>query len=368
MERISDSTCAGKWVQYGKFQFKDISTELTTIDSPSDTDEFVRVDTSREKRMEDWKPAFTDAALERAPAMADVWKDCKQQTEAAVGQFLDGEIDADALSQVFQRAYQRVTDAAQESGYPFPLWDEAMGPAALESIYGEFRRQILDVAVQRNNQEGRQYVSGQITAQRNWKYYNSDYYFKTEEAIGAVTERYTSMAQEAGWEDWVSVPDYKEKGLNLYYNFNTAFTNQFSADEQFMLDPDQVPPKDFQWFYQSGGGDGRTGFVTSLTIGHQDGTETVIDYTSPGFHPTDPASGMMWASYRDENGERRQIGTDFRFTFGASDLYNAASLLHFSGNSAAAQAANRFLQNLQVYPAGYFSRFPAQEKHFNAYA
>ena len=77
---------------------------------------------------------------------------------------------------------------------------------------------------------------------------------------------------------------------------------------------------------------------------------------------------MMWASYRDENGERRQIGTDFRFTFGASDLYNAASLLHFSGNSAAAQAANRFLQNLQVYPAGYFSRFPAQEKHFNAYA
>lgn len=60
MERISDSTCAGKWVQYGKFQFKDISTELTTIDSPSDTDEFVRVDTSREKRMEDWKPAFLE--------------------------------------------------------------------------------------------------------------------------------------------------------------------------------------------------------------------------------------------------------------------------------------------------------------------
>ena len=77
MERISDNTCAGKWAQYGKFQFKDISAELTTIDLPADTDEFVRVDTSREKRMEDWKPAFTDAALERAPAMADVWKDCK---------------------------------------------------------------------------------------------------------------------------------------------------------------------------------------------------------------------------------------------------------------------------------------------------
>ncbi|MBD5150236.1 MAG: hypothetical protein HDT18_07700 [Oscillibacter sp.] len=368
MEQISNNTCLSRWGPYGNHQFKNVSSELKTIESPSNMDGWVRVDTSPEKRMADWTPSFTDAALERSPVMADIWKDCQQQTETAVSQFLDGEIDSDALSQVFQHVYQSVTDAAQERGYPFPLWDEMMGPAALESIYGEFRRQILDVAVQRNSQEGRQYISGQIAAQRSWKYYNSNYYYKTEEAISALTERYTAMAKEAEWEDWVSVPDYKAKGLNLYYNFNTAFSNQFCTDDQFLLDPDQIPPEDFQWFYQSGGGDGRKEFVTSLAISYQDGSKAFIDYTSAEFNPADPTTGTTWATYRDENGVRHQVSADFKFQFAASDLYNVASLLHFSGNDATTQGANRFLQNLQVYPTGYFSRFSMQEKAFNTYA
>ena len=36
-----------------------------------------------------------------------------------------------------------------------------------------------------------------------------------------------------------------------------------------------------------------------------------------------------------------------------------AALLKFSGQSGKAQeAANQFLKNLQLYPGGYFSRFP----------
>lgn len=41
------------------------------------------------------------------------------------------------------------------------------------------------------------------------------------------------------------------------------------------------------------------------------------------------------------------------------DLKRVSGLLRFSGHSGGAQdAANRFLENLQVYPGGYFSRFP----------
>ena len=40
-----------------------------------------------------------------------------------------------------------------------------------------------------------------MTSQRTYKYYNSNYYYKTEEALAAITDRYTSLIQEAGWED-----------------------------------------------------------------------------------------------------------------------------------------------------------------------
>ena len=47
------------------------------------------------------------------------------------------------------------------------------------------------------------------------------------------------------------------------------------------------------------------------------------------------------------------------YDFSKGDLKSAAGLLRFSGRSGEAQdGANRFLKNLQVYPGGYFSRFP----------
>lgn len=369
MEQIQNSTSDGKWIQHGKFTFLDVSHMIKSKDQPPvDTDKWVAVDMSPESRLETWRPAFTDAAMERSPAMAAVWKECKQQTEMAAEQFLAGTIDSDLLAGTFQHIYQRLTDTAQESGYPFPLGEKMIGPAALESIYGEFRRMILDVAVQQNHEEGQQYITGEMTSQRSWKYYNSDYYYKTEEAVAAVTERYTSLIQEAGWGDYISVPDYQAKGLNLYYNFNTAFSNNFAVDEQYVLDPDQAPPRDFQWFYQTGGGDGKKGVVDSCTVIDPDGTRTFIDYTGPAFDPKHPAKATMWAAYRDEDGVRRQVSADFKYTFTKSDLQNVASLLRFSGDSAVAQSANRFLENLQVYPRGHFNRFPTHKNSLATYA
>ena len=190
MEQIQNAPPrGGKWVQHGKFTFLDVSHEIKAIDTPPDVDEWVKVDMSPEYRLESWRPLFTGPALGRNPGTAAAWKEFEQQTKLAAGQFLDGTMDADSLTDVFQRGYQNLTDLAKDTGYPSPLWDQMMGPACLESIYGEFRRMGLDAAVQRNNQEGRQYVTGEMTSQRTYKYYNSDYYYKTEEALAAVTDR-----------------------------------------------------------------------------------------------------------------------------------------------------------------------------------
>ena len=189
--------------------------------------------------------------------------------------------------------------------------------------------------------------------------YNSDYYFKSEAAISAITDGLNKLAQGPAYEGF-TIPDYKAEGLNLYYNYNTAFSNGFAVDEQFMLDPDAVPPENFQWFYQSGG-DGTSKVIEadSLTIEHPDGTTEFIDYRPKSFDPTDYRTATTWAAYRDAQGNKHVVSTDFFYNFSKDDLHNVADLLNFTqGDPAQDSVVNRFLKNLQVYSQGYFSRFP----------
>ena len=161
--------------------------------------------------------------------------------------------------------------------YPSPLRSVGATQALTEIFYSEFRRKILEAAVQRNNQEGKQYFTGEMNAQRNWKYYNSDYYFKSEEAISAITDGLNELAQGPAYEGF-TLPDYKAEGLNLYYNYIPAFSNGFAVDEQFMLDPDAVPQENFQCFYQpSGNSANKVIEADSLTIEHPDGTTELIE-------------------------------------------------------------------------------------------
>lgn len=361
MEGVKSSL--GEYVQFGKWTFKNATDQLRKVTAPEEVRKFqescVVFNPTVEEQKDRFRAEFSDFAMDKSPIISDVKREVYSQAEAAIGRFFDGTISAEELADSYQSLSDRLMDACKDRGYPMPLWGGMMGPAFQETFYGEFRRMVLDEAVNRNNAEGKQYITGEMNAQRNWKYYNSDYYFQSENAVSALTEKFTVMAKERGWEETVSVPDYKAKGLNLYYNFNSALSNHFNVDDQFVKDPDQAPPKDFRWFYQSGGNNGKTGFVTSLTMEHPDGTTTFIDYTKPGFDSTDPTKGTTWAACKDEGGTWRYESADFTYDFSGDDLKNVAALLKFSGQSGKAQeAANQFLKNLQLYPGGYFSRFP----------
>jgi len=344
-----------------KFVFQDITDSLQKVTDPEELRKFQDncVTIAPEEKKGTWAAAFSPAAMSRSPVIAGAAKEVYGEAEAAIGKFFDGTLSAEELSDTYEELSDKLMNACKDRGYPMPLWGGAMGPALQESFYGEFRRMVLDEAVQRNNAEGKQYITGELTAQRNWKYYNSGYYYQSEDAISALTDKFSAMSQAKGWEDKVSVPDYKARGLNLYNNFNSALSNHFNVDDQFIIDTDQVPPRDFRWFYQSGGNDGSTGSVTSLTIERPDGRTEFIDYTTPDFDPTDPTKGTTWAAYKDENGRWQYDSADFTYDFSRADLKNAASLLKFSGKTGDAwEAAARFMKNLQLYPAGYFSRFP----------
>ena len=347
MNGIQNTPVSGKPVQYGKFTFWDISDQLVKSDKPPDLDKMVPVTDSPERQHQFWGKYYSDAALSLSP-VAGVKAEIDQESQAVIDGFFDGTVSEAELSEKFQSLFSRFADSCADAGYPIPLVSKGNNQVMLDSFYSEFRRKILDTAVQRNNQEGKQYLTGEMNAQRNWKYYNSDYYFQSEKALGAITDGVKTLAQDKAYEGF-TLRDYKAEGLNLYYNFNTAVSNNISADEQYILNPDQVPPEHFQWFYQSGGDSSQRVFsADSLIVTDPDGR--VVEY-----HRT----GTTWAKYQDSQGTQHFVTADFLYNGTKSDLRNVSALLNFtSGDKAQNAAANRFLGNLQLYSQGYFSRFP----------
>ena len=118
-----------------------------------------------------------------------------------------------------------------------------------------------------------------------------------------------------------------------------------------MRDYDQVPPKDFQWFYQSGGDLDHLYFVWV-----PDGTDPSAQHIP--FDEKDFLSATTWASYRDTDGKKHFVSKDFAYDSTENDLKIVSSLLKFNaGNRKEDAVINKFLESLQVCPKGHYSRF-----------
>lgn len=292
--------------------------------------------------------------------MRDGWADISERTDSVIEQFMDGTMSEDQLAEQFQALAHELYETTCRAGYPFPGVSDSKERKVAEAFYDEVRRRILDVAVNRNNEQGKQYLTGEMNAWRTCKYYNSDYYYTSEAAISAITKGMEDLAQAKDWD--FTVPDYMGKGMDQYYNFNTAFSHQFQTNDQYLIDPDMEPPRGFEWFFQTGG-NYRYGVIEAKIITNPDGSETRIPIFPTKFDPMDYRSGSTWFAYTDQNGKRHVFSTDVVFKNEKSDLMNMGSLFNLPDDEEW-DAVRSFLKNLQLYPRGYFTR-AAEPAAFN---
>ena len=190
VQRTSTSTSIGDVTYRGK-TFKNITSQLKQNNVPDGvvpSTKGVRVDTSPEKLRADASRMYhTSGGYGDNTAMTAAAEAINQERDEAISQFLDGNMSQDELADTFERLLNKFRDACNENDFPTVLGlglyqDEGLS----EAFCSDFRAQILKQAVQRNDDEGRQYITGEIDTQRNWKYYNSDYYFLSEDALAEI--------------------------------------------------------------------------------------------------------------------------------------------------------------------------------------
>lgn len=382
MDGIANSTNAltdpfhsgAKTIQFGKYTFLNCTDQLKTVSKEEADKNTAGKNPGYVYKIEMGPPnaagmksffkekCFNDSVVRSSSSAAvrEAKLAINAEMSSAVSDYYDGKLTEDELAQTFQDLSEKLLGTYEDQGYPNGLFitNQAGREAAVEAFYDEFRFKLLSVAVQRNNQEGKQYVTGEMNQQREYKYYNADYYYKSEAAIAALDKGAAAAAEKLELTNF-TIPDYKAEGHNCYYNFNSAFSNNFCASNQYFLDYDQVPPEGFKWFYQTGGtGEAqKTGEAVLSAIYSPDGKliwSREPEEAAP-FDPTDPHSATTWVSYRDADGKEHRVSTDFRYTHTKADLLNLSSLLRFAGGDPKLDAAaNRFLGALQIYPKWYF--------------
>lgn len=325
---------------------------------------------SHSKQIEGLKEMFFSRSMLHAnSAMAPDMSVIESKIDSIADDYFKGNISADELGQTFQALANRFLETCKSNGYPNSLLADSVDEIALSAFYDNFRQRLLQSAAKQNFNEGRQYITGEMNSQRNWRYYNSDYYFKSEDAIAAISDKVKNMASDMGLDQF-EIPDYKALGKNSMLNFNAVVSGASDtipggltmAEQNWMIDFDQVPPQHFQWFYQSGGNTSGEGVLLSVTVGDE---TQLMDYSH--FDPSNPLTATTWASFVDSDGKKHTISTDFNFNHTAADLRTLSELLKFSGRKNEFSAVNKFMSNFQIFPKGYLQRTLA-DKRWHAHA
>lgn len=153
----------------------------------------------------------------------------------------------------------------------------ARGEDAILNVYEDFLNENYSAAVQKCFAQGKEIAKKEGVSKDRMVYYDSDYYYQSEEIHDLLKE----VAEEYGAKYGIEIDAAKrDDGFKRDYltgspNFNDKWN--FMAESMMssgkLMDPDAVPPKDFSFFYKQGTDIGTKN--SRLIIGGEDWSEKV---------------------------------------------------------------------------------------------
>ncbi len=139
-------------------------------------------------------------------------------------------------------------------------FDDEEGIASKEDMehYGKivsdvnyiFRFYSVWTAANNNHAEGKKIANQYgLPGNRNFLYYNSDYYYQSKEVTDAVLQAATKLTEDAGTVLNTKGPQVK---YDYFQNFNTAWMRWARYESRMgdMIDPNMEPPRGFKLLYK----------------------------------------------------------------------------------------------------------------------
>lgn len=240
---ILDAIGSGKYLRYRSNIMNpadqiNLPNQQSRIGLPVNMDEVEIYEPTPLEIRQSWWPYFCMTEMRATPELRDVVCDVESQVTDAVNQYLDGSMSDKELSEIFTTQLNRLWNTCKERDYPIPGAGGADGEQAIaDCFFDDFRKKLLNEAVNRNYAEGLRHASNGKSG--NWLYYNSDYYYKTESAISAITTSVMNYCHEKGYDDFALTPrkdhwEAKVIGYNYYEDFNSAWEHCFSNSHTFI--------------------------------------------------------------------------------------------------------------------------------------
>lgn len=245
-----------------------------------------------------------------------------------------GKVTIDDVTTSFKNAFQAMKNFMVGNHYTSDN-DVENNQQILLDTYNVFRQYAVSTASTACQNEGKQ-IAQQYGTEGNpdWVYYNSDYYYESEDVKSAVKDCAAGLAKELGLGN-VDLPTEFNDPLRaeLYNSFNTNWNwgSTKNVGVSTMLDTDKIPPKDFKFFFKE-----------------QKYTQKQISNTASDINSD---AGVLLVS---SGNWQQEVEVPFSYDFDKNGHFNVASLIQaLSSSCQNSDEINSYLNNFDVYLKAY---------------
>lgn len=247
--------------------------------------------------------------------------------------YYSGEKSLEDVKKEFDELVEKIQELDEELGVA-EKGDAEHYWKIVSDVYHKFKMSSVQSAFGANQREGKaladQYGK---PGKRNFIYYNSDYYYKSEELNDLLAQHASKKLEDAGAEEPLCT-----KTLNpSYENFNT-FMKHWVQYECFMgdiLDTDMEPPRGFTFLYKEER-------YTQAEIDTM--AEKIAKSNSTAF------DGLLRVSYGDWS---KEGNVNLRYDLSEAEGFSVFELLGRFADIGKDDLLVRFMKNFNIHRTGY---------------